>query len=190
MPIRKSNEFTYLFRSVPNLTIPFEQSSCKNLYIIDQLFKKFVPLARKRMRKKRFDWDLSRGCSTQQHRYNTRHSSLEEKGRASMHCYGERIVTPMFPPCSSVYIYIFGKHRDSPISLDLSKRASSFFSFFFFRTYLLSPLQNRPCAFSRPLLIIRNFFSKNLKISSSAVFDTIVRKMSHIPVGEKLVEKL
>lgn len=68
--------------------------------------------------------------------------------------------------------------------------ASSFFSFFFFRTYLLSPLQNRPCAFSRPLLIIRNFFSKNLKISSSAVFDTIVRKMSHIPVGEKLVEKL
>lgn len=56
------------------------------------IIQKIHPSARKRMRKKRFDWDLSRSCSTQQHRYNTRHSSLEE-GRASMHCYGERIVT-------------------------------------------------------------------------------------------------
>lgn len=62
----------------------------------------------------------------------------------SMHCYGERIVTSMFPP----YIYIFGKHRDSPTSLDLSKRGLLLFFFLFFQTYLL---QNRPCAFSRPL---------------------------------------
>lgn len=95
------------------------------------IIQKIRSSSRKRMRKKRFDWDLSRGCSTQQHRYNTRHSSLEEEGRASMHCYGERIVTPMFPPCSSVYIYIFGKHRDSPTSLDLSKRPPFFLSSFF-----------------------------------------------------------
>lgn len=141
------------FISIPfeeSSSIPFEESSSRFTQIYTSHYWSIIQKIHspceemQKMRKKRSKWDLSRGCITQQHRYNTRQYSLEEEDRGIDALLRRAHRYIHVPP----YIYIFGKHRDSPTSLDLSKRGLLLFFFLFFQTYLL---QNRPCAFSRPL---------------------------------------
>lgn len=141
------------FISIPfeeSSSIPFEESSSRFTQIYTSHYWSIIQKIHspceemQKMRKKRSKWDLSCGCITQQHRYNTRQYSLEEEDRGIDALLRRAHRYIHVPP----YIYIFGKHRDSPTSLDLSKRGLLLFFFLFFQTYLL---QNRPCAFSRPL---------------------------------------
>lgn len=181
MPIRKSNEFTYLFRSVPNLTIlrfPSNNHHAK-IYTLLINYSKNSSL----LRGKNGSIEICPVVAARNNIVTTRDTPRSRR-RVAHRC----IVTESasLHPCSlrvPPYIYtslasiVTLQPRWICRSVPPPFFLSSFFEFISF--------QNRPCAFSCPLLIIRNFFSKNLKISSSAVFDTIVRKMSHIPV-EKL----
>lgn len=189
MPIRKSNEFTYLFRSVPNLTIlrfPSNNHHAK-IYTLSINYSKNSSLLRGNGWGKNGSIEI---CPVVAARNNIVTTQDTPRSRRVAH---QCIVTESasLHPCSlRVPPYIYTSLA-SIVTLQPRWICRSVPPPFFLSSFFeLISFQNRPCAFSRPLLIIRNFFSKNLKISSSAVFDTIVRKMSHIPVGEKLVEKL
>lgn len=193
--------FTYLaiFHSVSSiLRFPSNLHRAKtyaNLYpIIDQLFKKIHPSCerkRERMRRKRSDWDLSRIAALQQHRYNTRHSSLEEEGRASMHealLRGAHRYTHV--PCFSAYTSLPSIVAPRPRWICRSVPPSLFLLFFLFQTFATSKSAVRffPCFRDNS-----NFFLKNLTVFCHLRYNCVdggKRKRESYPIfREKFVEK-
>lgn len=104
-----------------------------------------------KMRKKRSKWDLSRGCITQQHRYNTRYSSLEEEG-----CGIDALLrrTHRYIHVPSVYIHLWQASWLSNLVGFVEAWPSPFFFSFFSN---LSPSKSAVRFFASPVSGINSF---------------------------------